>query len=139
MSRSGAVNKQKLRMEENKENIGWFQCDKDGCKRKFPGEKNLKEHKRRFHKTERCHCPVEGCNKSFKQSWDMESHIRAHNGEEIKCEYCGKRYSKKSNLFNHRNRGNGCPNQPKEPDEEMLEEKIKETKIAQIMFDMFHS
>ena len=46
MSRSGAVNKQKLRMEENKENIGWFQCDKDGCKRKFPGEKNLKDHKR---------------------------------------------------------------------------------------------
>ena len=27
-----------------------------------------------------------------------------------RCEFCGNSYSKKSNLFNHWNRGTGCPN-----------------------------
>ena len=72
-------------------------------------------------------------------SWDLERHIRAHNGEEIRCDYCGKCYSKKSNLFNHLNRGKGCPRLPdsiilnKETERNKVwrEEKIKYAVVKQ--------
>ena len=49
-------------------------------------------------------------------SWDLKRHIKAHNGEQIICEYCGNSYSKKSNLFNHLHRGKGCPKRGESPD-----------------------
>ena len=42
--------------------------------------------------------------------WDLSSHERVvHRGEKVMCDNCGSCFSKKSNLYNHLNRGKGCP------------------------------
>ena len=45
--------------------------------------------------------------------WDLTSHVEnVHHGKKIKCEWCARCFSKRSNLFNHHRRGKGCPQQP---------------------------
>ena len=45
-------------------------------------------------------CPI--CNESFKQLYKLRSHMILHEEQKVyKCEFCGKLFSKSSNLSSH--------------------------------------
>ena len=48
-------------------------------------------------------CTYPGCNKTYRFKWDSETHIRTvHEGLEVKCDACGKKFSKRANLRAHK-------------------------------------
>uniref|UniRef100_A0A1B6MBH0 Protein krueppel n=1 Tax=Graphocephala atropunctata TaxID=36148 RepID=A0A1B6MBH0_9HEMI len=72
-------------------------CDK--CDKHFEKPVSLKKHYS-LHSKESYKCSF--CNKSFRQSWYLQSHVRSHTGERpFACTICSKTFTDKSALNAH--------------------------------------
>lgn len=75
------------------------------CKRVFKNERVLGHHMRYSH-TEIGPLPCEFCGKCFKNMVSLRNHLKRLHGpekEQFECDYCEKRFSRKSSLMEHHN------------------------------------
>ena len=65
-------------------------------------EVKMKYEKVKFAEAEKYICPHSDCGKLYVYEYDMKNHIRIlHKGQEIKCDLCGKNFTKRGNMVTH--------------------------------------
>ena len=76
-----------------------YVCDQ--CRQCFPFESGLKQHKITHHKTATLHCMVKDCNRSFKNTGDLNHHVNQHTGIWYNCDFCTYKNKDKRNTESH--------------------------------------
>jgi len=80
-----------------------YQCNIDGCFKKFQNETKLKIHMRRCGVEKKFKCHIEGCCKAFKTKSELEIHFDSHSNEKkYSCDLCESKYKQKSSLSTHK-------------------------------------
>jgi len=80
-----------------------YQCNIDGCFKKFQNETKLKIHMRRCGVEKKFKCHIEGCCKAFKTKSELEIHFDSHSNEKkYSCDLCESKYKQKSTLSTHK-------------------------------------
>eukprot|EP00178_Gracilaria_changii_P026177 TRINITY_DN80499_c0_g1_i1.p1 TRINITY_DN80499_c0_g1~~TRINITY_DN80499_c0_g1_i1.p1 ORF type:complete len:279 (-),score=34.13 TRINITY_DN80499_c0_g1_i1:202-1038(-) len=80
-----------------------YQCP--SCPHQFSQRSHLNQHLKTVHAGMRPHtCPVPHCGKAFGKRSDLKSHVSSvhENERPFACEFCERRFAKKSNLSRHR-------------------------------------
>jgi hypothetical protein len=83
-----------------------FECSYENCLKKFATEKLFNLHMKRHASKKKFKCHSYGCSMSFKTKSELESHIGyVHRNEKsFQCKLCDKRFGRKNQLKNHKNR-----------------------------------
>ena len=76
-----------------------YVCDQ--CGQSFPFKSRLKQHKITHHKVATHHCMVKNCNRSFKNTGDLNRHVNQHTGIWYKCDFCTYQNKDKRNTESH--------------------------------------
>ncbi|CAG9808746.1 unnamed protein product [Chironomus riparius] len=76
-----------------------FKCEQ--CAKEFNYSGDLLRHKRIHEQIKPYSCHIEGCGKSFVQSYALKLHLDVHNNVRFKCDRCASEFSVKTTLKNH--------------------------------------
>jgi uncharacterized Zn-finger protein len=77
-----------------------FKCDQ--CDSSFFRSGTLATHNQSVHNKIRFVCTVKGCDKSYSRQGELNNHIKSfHEGQEHRCDQCGKVSTTKANLKKH--------------------------------------
>lgn len=80
-----------------------YQCNINGCFKKFPNESSLKSHTKRCSLEKKFKCNKEGCCGKFKTKKELEIHFYSHSDErKFSCDLCDCKYKQPSGLSQHK-------------------------------------
>lgn len=80
-----------------------YQCNINGCCKKFPNESSLKSHTKRCGLEKKFKCNKEGCCLEFKTKKELEIHFYSHSDErKFSCDLCDCKYKQPSGLSQHK-------------------------------------
>ncbi|RWS29349.1 hypothetical protein B4U80_12731 [Leptotrombidium deliense] len=64
-----------------------FKCNVPGCKHSFPKERELLNHKRKYHEKKNFRCPVAACKKKFERGKMFADHMKEKHPDYVKERY----------------------------------------------------
>jgi uncharacterized Zn-finger protein len=77
-----------------------FKCDQ--CENSFTASRSLARHIQSVHSKIRFVCTFQGCDNSYSRQGDLNNHIKSfHEGQEHRCDQCGKVLSAERSLKKH--------------------------------------
>jgi len=80
-----------------------FECDVDGCEKKFTRKDHVNRHKREVHEKLPGKYRCEQCDRTFNDSTYLRIHHRTHTGERpFACDFCPLRFTCRLSARKHR-------------------------------------